>query len=265
MMELNRDDFLRFLDRVQFRTSFWGAHFDRYMETFRAMQKVDFGDSRCERALELGTSWIFATYLQMNGLVPSVDVTDFDNPSQMKIKTVRCPLNGIDEAFRSFSLDLESNLIPVQDGYYDLILCCEVLEHMDVDPMHMMAEINRILRDNGLLLLSTPNAASSQILKRILHGYAPQFYMYYQKDRSPYRHNFEYAPHQARQLIEASGFSIVDLWTADTFSSADTEAMEILRQHGYPTDERGDNIFVIARRTGPVRDRHPNQIYDARF
>lgn len=262
MSLLDTDDFLNFLERTDFRAGSWGNHFDRYVETFHALQKTDFAGSRRSRALELGTSWVFSSYLQIRGYFSAVDVTDFDAASRGAIRTVRCPLKGIDESFRAFSVDLESDTIPMPDGHYDLVLCCEVLEHMDVDPMFMMAEINRCLRDGGFLILTTPNSTSSRIVNGVLNGYAPHFYMQYHKDRSPYRHNFEYAPRQLRQLLDAAGFSIIDLWTVNNFYPPEEEAMDLLHRHGFPTDERGDNIFAIARREGPVRERYPDEIYD---
>ncbi|BAP89555.1 glycosyl transferase, group 1 [Burkholderiales bacterium GJ-E10] len=256
--------FQQFLIRIGFRSGMWGDHMERYLETFRALKKLSFPEASFTRALEVGTSWVFSTYLRENRVFDTVDVTNFDQRAE-RISHLECPLAGFNHTFRSFNIDIETDQIPVPDGYYDFVLCCEVLEHLDVDPMHMMAEINRSLRVGGCLVLSTPNSTSSQIVGKILKGYAPQFYMQYQKDRDPYRHNFEYAPGQLRILLEASGFTISHFWTADTFSAADLEAVRLLKERGYPTDYRGDNIFVVAHRNNPVRERYPSEIYDTRW
>ena len=49
---------------------------------------------------------------------------------------------------------------PYADGHFSTVLCCELLEHLAADPMHMMGEINRILKPGGHLVLTTPNLAS---------------------------------------------------------------------------------------------------------
>ena len=50
--------------------------------------------------------------------------------------------------------DAEKDLYPYyDDGHFATVLCCELLEHLTADPMHMMAEINRILKPDGHLVL----------------------------------------------------------------------------------------------------------------
>ena len=259
------DDFEQFLEQINFRSGFWGPHYLRYTETFKALLRATELAGGRQRALELGTSWVFATYMKSREMMKEVDVTDFSAQHMGRSRITRGNYPALDTAFTAFSLDLESDKLPVENDSYDLVVCCELLEHLDVDPMFMMCEINRCLKKDGVLLLTTPNSISSQIVKRILHGYSPQFYIYYQKDRRPFRHNFEYAPHQLRQLLECSGLEIINLWTANTFAEADSEALEFLEKSGFPTADRGDNLFAICRKSGPIVDRYPNQIYDTHF
>jgi glycosyltransferase involved in cell wall biosynthesis len=55
--------------------------------------------------------------------------------------------------------DAERDVFPYTDGSFDTVLCCELIEHLFADPMHMMAEINRILKPGGHLLLTTVRCA----------------------------------------------------------------------------------------------------------
>lgn len=52
-------------------------------------------------------------------------------------------------------VDLESE-IPVDDGYADYILFQEGVEHLS-DQLHVLQEMNRVLKPSGRLLLTTPN------------------------------------------------------------------------------------------------------------
>jgi len=64
---------------------------------------------------------------------------------------------------RDHKVNLGINLItgdgqrlPFRDGYFDVVYCCHVLEHI-VDDSSTLNEIHRILKDDGILLLSVPN------------------------------------------------------------------------------------------------------------
>ena len=56
--------------------------------------------------------------------------------------------------------DAEQDVVPYADATFDTVLCCELIEHLFEDPMHMMREINRILKPGGHLVLTTPNIGS---------------------------------------------------------------------------------------------------------
>ena len=46
--------------------------------------------------------------------------------------------------------------LPYPDGTFDAVTATEVLEHME-DPFKAVREFNRVLRDGGVLVLTTPN------------------------------------------------------------------------------------------------------------
>ncbi len=66
--------------------------------------------------------------------------------------------------------DAEKDRFPYADEYFDTVLCGELIEHLFEDPMHMMSEINRILKPGGHLVLTTPNIASFRGISAILQG-----------------------------------------------------------------------------------------------
>jgi len=66
--------------------------------------------------------------------------------------------------------------IPVGDGYFDAVLCSEVIEHVP-DPVSVMAEFARILKPGGRLILTAP--LGSGIHQEPYHyygGYTPFWY-----------------------------------------------------------------------------------------
>lgn len=87
-------------------------------------------------------------------------------------------------------------------GQYDAIVSLHMLEHAPM-PLRTLATIHRLLRDNGLLLLKTPNAASwlSRTLKTRWEWLNPP------------AHLFLFSPRAARAALQQSGFEAVMVTT----------------------------------------------------
>jgi len=68
---------------------------------------------------------------------------------------------GVDSAYESAHVSKADLLtLPFDDASFDAILCLDVLEHVQLlDQPSALAEIERVLTDEGLLLLSVPNLA----------------------------------------------------------------------------------------------------------
>jgi len=63
-----------------------------------------------------------------------------------------------------------------------------------------------------------------------------------------------------KKVLKAAGFSS-RVWSEDTFEDAVLDDVEKLRSIGYPLTDVGDNIFAVATKISPVRNRHPQHIY----
>ena len=164
--------------------------------------------------------------------------------------------------------DAEKDLYPYPDAAFDTVLCCELIEHLYHDPMHMMSEINRILKPGGYLVLTTPNIAGARALQALLQGYHPGLFHTYVvpkagSEADP-RHNREYAPRDVRALMENSGLEVVRLetgWFEPDDANRYTQADLLLTQEGRSPDLRGDIIYAVGRKVGPVRERFPVELY----
>jgi SAM-dependent methyltransferase len=211
------------------------------------------------KLLEIGTSKVYPLVLQE--LVPNlqVHVTDYDltKPAKGSLtltageRTRKVPV---------YRVNLETTAIPAEDETFDYVVCGEIIEHMEQDPMFLMSEINRVLKPKGVLILTTPNIASSRGITAMLRGLEPYFYMQYRKAGTLDRHNYEYSPFSISQVMKASGFS-GKVWTEDNFSEPQMADIHTLRKAGYALDHIGDNIFCVGIKVGLVSDRYPAVLY----
>jgi glycosyltransferase involved in cell wall biosynthesis/SAM-dependent methyltransferase len=165
--------------------------------------------------------------------------------------------------------DAEKDAYPYADASFDTVLCCELIEHLFQDPMHMMSEINRILQPGGHLVLTTPNIGSLRSISAILLGYHPSFFPAYIRPRvegeeTEARHNREYVVMEIHHLLTGSGFDIVRVETGEFLDEPHPEfgwVTHMLKRYNLSHDLRGDGIYAVARKAGPVKDRWPAWLY----
>jgi SAM-dependent methyltransferase len=176
------------------------------------------------------------------------------------------------ETGESFTCDIElfnaeSDPFPYPDGHFKTVLCCELLEHLPTDPMHMMGEINRILQIGGYLVLTTPNIASLRSIAAVLQGFHPQLFSTYLRPKAAEtdaRHHREYTPLEIRQLLENSGFEVTLLETGPFREEPKPEfgwVEHLLDRYILSKENRGEGIYVVGRKTGLVRERYPAWLY----
>jgi SAM-dependent methyltransferase len=144
-----------------------------------------------------------------------------------------------------------------------------LIEHLPGDPMHMMSEINRILKPGGHLVLTTPNIVSSRAIAAILQGYHPGFFPAYIKPAEPgaeveARHAREYAPREITHLFLDAGFETTLLETGEFRDEPHPEhgwIQHLLQGYELTTELRGDGIYAVGVKRGDVRDRYPAWLY----
>ena len=117
--------------------------------------------------------------------------------------------------------DIERGPLPALDGSVDIVLCCEVIEHLDGDVRHVLAEARRVVRDDGLLLLTTPNHASLAHRWALVRGRSvypaidhPDYPFYAGAGvRNPMRHVREFTADEITALLDQARFTRVSVDT----------------------------------------------------
>lgn len=162
--------------------------------------------------------------------------------------------------------DAERDTFPYSDGHFDTVLCCELIEHLPSDPMHMMAEVNRILKPGGYFVVTTPNICSTRAIAAILQGYHPGFFPAYLRPEAvgDARHAREYAPREIALLFRDAGFELTLLETGEFRDEPHPEhawVRHLLSQYELDRELRGDGIYAVGIKRESVRERFPAWLY----
>lgn len=77
-------------------------------------------------------------------------------------------MNGV----KCFQLDVDEDDFPFEDNFFDAVFAGELIEHL-FDPDHFLDEVYRVLKSEGLFVITTPNLASIHNRIALLFGYQP--------------------------------------------------------------------------------------------
>jgi len=220
-----------------------------------------------DRVLEMGSYVQITPALKSKLGYGEVCACYFGRLGEKSHKRVRS-LDGAEFECTVDLFDAETDTFPYPDEYFSTVLCCELIEHLRSDPMHTLAEINRVLKPGGRLLLTTPNIVSFRAVAAILLSYHPGFFQAYirpdAEGRSEARHSREYAPMEVKFLLRDAGFEMETITTGPFLDEPRPEfgwVKHLLERYQLATDLRGDDIYAVGRKTGQVKDRYPAWLY----
>lgn len=187
--------------------AFHGRRFDKTIDLVR-----NFGGGR---TIELGSHPFAMTArllaedsVELLATVSAEEVTAW--PDEIPVTRHPYILAGEDghtASFFNYSANLERTLFSVFDSSddqrrADLVLACEIIEHLTRAPHTMMLNINSWLNVGGRVLITTPNGCQFQNPFR-LRPRMPAF-----RYSSYARHNFVHTMDTLKDLLEVTGFEI---------------------------------------------------------
>ena len=132
----------------------------QWIENFRSETVWQLaGDVSGKSVLDIGCQYgLFSFYLLEKGArVTAVDISERWVEKCSEEAAAKHP----DKDVRFLVADAQD--LPFEDGSFDVVVCTEVIEHVDF-PGKVIGEIYRVLAPNGVLVLGTPNTSSYYVL-----------------------------------------------------------------------------------------------------
>ncbi len=169
------------------------------------------------RVLEIGAFLgVVSVVLSRAGF--AVTATDIEEFMACRTLQEKLDRNGV----RYASCNLRDYAIPFDDEAFDVVVFCEVLEHLNFNPLPVIQEINRVTRVGGLFYVAMPNLACLDNRMRLLRGesiHNPMNDFFAQLDPNDNMivglHWREYTAAEVKEMLERMGFDVVRQTFAD--------------------------------------------------
>lgn len=230
------------------------------------------------RLLELGSGLYLMTFLLLRFRNYDLECVQYwSRPNGEYESVLENRKTGHQIVFPFQQFNAEVDVFPYPDSSFDVTVNCDTIEHLLCNPVHMLAEIHRVLKPGGLMLITTPNVLRLSNVIALLRG--QNVYDKYCQV-SPYaRHPREYTPDELCRLLQQVGFRVTHLETRDvteptngprsralarlfiTITSLASKACA--RTAGVSGRWRGEQIFLAAESAGTARRTLPDFLFEA--
>ena len=218
------------------------------------------------RVLELGCYMQITPLLERLCGYREVRGGYFGKPGRVDRKTMQFPDGEFVCMVDHF--DAERDPFPYPDEHFDLVIAGEIIEHLTYDPMHMLVEARRVLREGGYLLVTTPNVGSVTSVAKTLDGHDnPQIFFLYKRPgpgiEEEIGHFREYTVYELGEAVKAAGFEVAQLFTTFIAEySTHLPLLKFLEENGYNPENRGEQSWCLAKKRSDFAvDRYPFFIY----
>ena len=119
-------------------------------------------------------------------------------------------------------------------------------------------------------MLTTSDIGSLRAIAAILQGFHPGFFPAYirpakEGEEVEARHTREYTPKEIHMLLADSGFEVTLLETGAFREQPKPELIwvsRLIEEYRLPDSLRGDGIYAVGRKVGPIGKRYPAWLYD---
>ncbi len=168
-------------------------------------------DKNDAKLLEIGANPYFLTVLIKKYKNYDCSLVNyFGETCNISSQTIENKKYGENHIFNFHNINIEKEPLPFPDKYFDVIIYGEIIEHLTENPVYSLYNLHRVLKDDGILIISTPNVFRYQNLKKFLVNKKFSIYDPYSSYGIYGRHNREYSMYELQDILEKTGFSTTD-------------------------------------------------------
>jgi len=148
------------------------------------------------------------------------DLVDFLNINNVSFSYIGIDINFIsllsakNKNLTVVQCDLNNKALPFKDNSVDIVVCTEVLEHL-INPKKIITEIHRIIKKDGIVIISLPNEYWWLNRLEVLFGYPIDkgglIYNYEHLHYPNFKQIKEFIKYNDLEIIEERGWFIKEV------------------------------------------------------
>lgn len=186
---------------LEWNLKYFSTHKNRYIDGLKLITRYWKGG----RILEIGSVPCHFTWILKKLRYPVIGLDPKPNRTKKFIKK---------HNLKIVKCDIEKEKIPFGDGYFEFVILMEVFEHLRINPIFALKEINRVLKPKGIMILTTPNLYSLRNIINFIRGKG--FGDVYEEFIKIYTlghvgHVREYSTEEIKKFLENMGFEIIEV------------------------------------------------------
>jgi SAM-dependent methyltransferase len=232
----------------------------------RLLVTIEFFPDKPGRVLEIGSAPYYMTLLMKHFRPYELELCNFvgqtsTDSSVIYDVEIENPDYNEYHQLRYRQFNAERQAFPYDDATFDGVVFCEVLEHLTTDPMAALAEIHRVLKPGGWLVVTTPNAAWYENIARLwlAHNVYEPYSAY-----GPYgRRNREYTLTELEELLGLLGFDIECIEARDVHPGRKLGLRSRIIRALKPARYHEECLFCRAIKRRPMRFARPGWLYSS--
>lgn len=223
---------------------YYNMHFSRYLKMLDILESTDI---KFDNFLDIGPSFSHFAYLISKFFNADGFTVDVENEAHKQVSKIL-----EQSGFQCKFANVVEKGIPYKDNKFQLVIFSEVIEHIPASPTTIFKEISRVIKKDGFLFLTTPNAVKLFYRLAFLRGRNPYplFEEHLSFENAYIRHWREYTLTECIDFLEKNGFTqyksgYVDFQPAKPRNPVKELIMRILLSVHPPFR---DSFWIVARK-----------------
>jgi len=169
-------------------------------------------DKKSSRILEIGSflGALSFTLKKIGYNIQALDILEFHKSKNVQNRFA-------EKEVPYFGVNLKEYKMPFESNSLDMIIMCEVLEHLNFNPLPVLKELNRITKKDGSIYIGMPNQSRISMRMKTLFGYSNRdninsFFQQLDKNENFVvgMHWREYTLKETCELLERMGYKVIN-------------------------------------------------------